>query len=122
LPFADDEAGLIGDLIKELIPDVQVLHRGDDVDARNYRVSFAKTCTERSRSIRKHLGFTPRRTVADGVTSTGSVQAWRSKPPSKMAASPTIATLATATSRPSPRLVLSRVEGKTTSTSSATPA
>ena len=29
------------------------------MDARNYRVSFAK--------IRKHLGFTPRRTVPDGI-------------------------------------------------------
>ena len=49
----------LGDLIKELIPDVQVIHQGEDVDQRNYRVSFVK--------IRKHLGFTPRRTVADGI-------------------------------------------------------
>lgn len=49
----------LGDLIKELIPDAQVIHQGEDVDRRNYRVSFAK--------IRKHLGFTPRRTVADGI-------------------------------------------------------
>ena len=49
----------LGDLIKELIPDVQVIHKGDDVDRRNYRVSFAK--------IRKHLGFTPRRTMAEGI-------------------------------------------------------
>ena len=49
----------LGDLIKDLIPDVQVIHQGEDVDRRNYRVSFAK--------IRKHLGFTPRRTVADGI-------------------------------------------------------
>jgi len=49
----------LGDLIKELIPDVEVIRQGEDADRRNYRVSFEK--------IRKHLGFTPRRTVADGV-------------------------------------------------------
>ena len=67
----------LGDLIKELIPDVQVIHQGEDVDRRNYRASFARICTEPfggaqdrcSRSIRKHPGFTPRRTVADGITS-----------------------------------------------------
>ena len=49
----------LGDLIKELIPDAQVIHQGEDVDKRNYRVSFGK--------IQKHLGFIPRRTVADGI-------------------------------------------------------
>ena len=49
----------LGDLIKGLVPDVQVIHKGDEVDKRNYRVSFAK--------IRKHLGFTPRRTVPEGI-------------------------------------------------------
>ena len=49
----------LGDFIKELVPDVQVVHKGDDVDERNYRVSFAK--------IRNHLGFTPRHTVPDGI-------------------------------------------------------
>lgn len=49
----------LGDLIKELIPDVEVIYQGEDGDRRNYRVSFAK--------IRKHLGFIPRRTVADGI-------------------------------------------------------
>ncbi len=49
----------LGDLIKELIPDAQVIHQGEDVDRRNYRVSFAK--------IQKHLGFTPRHTVAEGI-------------------------------------------------------
>jgi len=49
----------LGDLIKELVPDVQVIHQGEDTDRRNYRVSFAK--------IRKRLGFTPRHTVADGI-------------------------------------------------------
>ena len=49
----------LGDIIKELMPDVQVIHQGDDVDKRNYRVSFAR--------IRKRLDFTPRRSVADGI-------------------------------------------------------
>jgi nucleoside-diphosphate-sugar epimerase len=49
----------LGDLIKKLIPDVEVIRQGEDTDRRNYRVSFAK--------IRKHLGFTPRYTVADGI-------------------------------------------------------
>lgn len=49
----------LGQLIKELMPEVQVEHRGEDVDCRNYRVSFAK--------IRRCLDFTPRYTVADGV-------------------------------------------------------
>jgi len=49
----------LGDLIKELIPDVQVIHQGEDVDRRNYRVSFAR--------IRKRLGFTPRRSVTEGI-------------------------------------------------------
>lgn len=50
----------LGDIIKELIPGVQVIHQGvEDVDRRNYRVSFSK--------IQKHLGFTPRHTVADGI-------------------------------------------------------
>jgi len=46
-------------LIKELIPDVQVIHKGNHVDARSYRVSFAR--------IRQRLGFAPRRTVAEGI-------------------------------------------------------
>jgi len=49
----------LGNLIKELIPDVEVIHQGEDADRRNYRVSFAK--------IRKYLGFSPRHTVADGI-------------------------------------------------------
>jgi len=49
----------LGDFIKEVIPDVQVIQKGNDVDPRNYRVSFAK--------VRKHLGFTPRLTVTDGI-------------------------------------------------------
>jgi nucleoside-diphosphate-sugar epimerase len=49
----------LGDLIKELIPDVQVIHQDENVDRRNYRVSFGK--------IHRYLNFSPRRTVADGV-------------------------------------------------------
>ena len=49
----------LGDIIKELMPDVEVSHKGEDTDRRNYRVSFAK--------IRHRLGFAPRHTVADGI-------------------------------------------------------
>ncbi len=49
----------LGDLIKQLMPDVQVMRKGEDTDCRNYRVSFAK--------IRTHLGFTARHTVIDGI-------------------------------------------------------
>lgn len=49
----------LGQLIKELFPDVEVVYQGEDRDKRNYRVSFAR--------IRKHLGFVPRRTVVDGI-------------------------------------------------------
>jgi len=55
----NDQIAQLGQLIKELIPDVRVIRQGEDAGRRNYRVSFAK--------IRKHLGFTPRHTVADGV-------------------------------------------------------
>lgn len=49
----------LGNLIKKLIPDVEVVYQSEDVDRRNYRVSFAK--------IRKHLGFVPRRTIVEGI-------------------------------------------------------
>jgi nucleoside-diphosphate-sugar epimerase len=49
----------LGELIKGHIPDVDVIQQGDDVDLRNYRVSFEK--------IRKHLGYRPRYTVSDGI-------------------------------------------------------
>ncbi len=49
----------LGEIIQALIPDVEVIYQGEDVDRRNYRVSFAR--------IRKQLGFVPRRTVADGI-------------------------------------------------------
>ncbi len=49
----------IGDIIQRLMPDVEVVYQGEDMDRRNYRVSFAK--------IRRHLNFTPRHTVADGI-------------------------------------------------------
>jgi nucleoside-diphosphate-sugar epimerase len=49
----------LGDLITHLMPDVQVVQKTEDTDARNYRVSFAK--------IRHHLDFTPHCTVEDGI-------------------------------------------------------
>jgi nucleoside-diphosphate-sugar epimerase len=49
----------LGDIIKELIPDVEVIHQGEEIDKRNYRVSFTK--------IQKLLGFYPRRTIAEGI-------------------------------------------------------
>jgi len=49
----------LGELIHKLIPDAELINRGDDVDKRNYRVSFAK--------IREVLDFTPRCTIDDGV-------------------------------------------------------
>lgn len=49
----------LGHIIKEIVPDVEVVIQGNDVDKRNYRVSFSK--------IRKHLGFIPRYTVFDGI-------------------------------------------------------
>ena len=57
----------LGDLVKQEVSDVIVTYENQAEDRRNYRVSFAKTRAERSRSVRKHLGFTPRYTVADGV-------------------------------------------------------
>lgn len=49
----------LGDLVKDLIPEVEVIHKSEDMDLRNYRVSFMK--------IRKRLSFTPQRAVKDGV-------------------------------------------------------
>lgn len=49
----------IGDLIQELIPGSQVVKEADNVDKRDYRVSFSK--------IRRELGFEPQMTVGDGV-------------------------------------------------------
>ncbi len=49
----------LGTLIKEVIPDVEIVHQGEDTDRRNYRVSFAK--------IRRRLGFVPQHTVREGI-------------------------------------------------------
>ncbi|MBI4064003.1 MAG: NAD-dependent epimerase/dehydratase family protein [Elusimicrobia bacterium] len=49
----------IGELIKKLIPGTEVINRGDDVDKRNYRVSFAK--------IRQALNFFPLHEPAEGI-------------------------------------------------------
>jgi nucleoside-diphosphate-sugar epimerase len=49
----------VGELVCRLISDAELINIGDDVDKRNYRVSFGK--------IREVLGFTPRYTVEDGV-------------------------------------------------------
>ena len=49
----------LGDIVEELFPDVDVVHTNEDVDLRDYHVSFAK--------IRKLLGFAPRHTVRDGI-------------------------------------------------------
>ena len=49
----------LADLIRDLIPGSEVIHKPQDTDLRNYRVSFAK--------IRRHLGYVPRHTVAEGV-------------------------------------------------------
>ena len=45
----------IGELIKKLIPNAELVNMGDDTDSRNYKVSFRK--------IRKKLGFIPQWTV-----------------------------------------------------------
>jgi nucleoside-diphosphate-sugar epimerase len=49
----------VGALVKDIMPDVEVIQQGEDVDKRNYRVSFAK--------IRKQLDFQPAHTVPDGI-------------------------------------------------------
>jgi hypothetical protein len=49
----------VGDLVETLVPAAQVIRQEDDVDRRNYRVSFQK--------IREQLGFTCERDVASGV-------------------------------------------------------
>lgn len=49
----------LGDIIKQVIPGVEVVNKGEDSDRRNYRVSFAK--------IRRHLGFVPSHTVVDSI-------------------------------------------------------
>lgn len=49
----------LGPLIKKIVPDCEIIEKGEDVDRRDYRVSFAK--------LRRLLNFTPNFTVEDGV-------------------------------------------------------
>jgi nucleoside-diphosphate-sugar epimerase len=49
----------LGEIIKEHIPDVQINRQDEDIDLRNYRVSFAK--------FREQLGFTAQYTIADAI-------------------------------------------------------
>jgi len=49
----------VGEMIVRLIPDAELVSEGSDTDPRDYKVSFAK--------LVKTLGFTPRRTVEEGV-------------------------------------------------------
>jgi nucleoside-diphosphate-sugar epimerase len=49
----------VGEMIARLIPDAELVSKGSDTDPRDYKVSFAK--------LVKTLGFTPRRTVEEGV-------------------------------------------------------
>jgi nucleoside-diphosphate-sugar epimerase len=49
----------VGTQVAELIPDTEIVQRGEDTDPRNYRVSFAK--------IRKQLGFQPVHSVTNGI-------------------------------------------------------
>lgn len=49
----------IGELIKRLIPAAELIQQGNDVDKRNYRVSFAK--------IARILHFKPEHTIEQGI-------------------------------------------------------
>lgn len=49
----------LGAIIKEAIPDANIVHNRQASDQRDYRVSFSK--------IRRHLGFLPRFSVRDGI-------------------------------------------------------
>lgn len=49
----------LGEIIKKLMPDVEVSHMDEIKDERSYRVSFEK--------IKKELGFTPDHKVEDGI-------------------------------------------------------
>jgi len=53
------QIGALGDLLSDLVPDLQVVVDADTADARNYRVSFAR--------IRRVLGFEPDHTILDGI-------------------------------------------------------
>jgi len=52
--------GMIGDLVKERVPEAELIVSGTDGDRRNYRVDFSK--------IRNTLGYKPEWTLNDGVT------------------------------------------------------
>ncbi|MGQ9684115.1 MAG: NAD-dependent epimerase/dehydratase family protein [Anaerolineae bacterium] len=49
----------VGQLIHDMMPDVQVVQKAGERDPRNYRVSFAKA--------RRCLGFEPRHTIIEGI-------------------------------------------------------
>lgn len=49
----------IGKIIKSIIPDTELIHVKENIDKRNYKVSFDK--------IHKKLGFYPRLTLKDGI-------------------------------------------------------
>ncbi len=51
--------GMVGELVKKLVPDAELIDSGRDGDRRNYRVDFSK--------IRNVLGFEPRWTVEEGI-------------------------------------------------------
>jgi nucleoside-diphosphate-sugar epimerase len=49
----------IGEMIQQVVPSARLVHKGNDLDRRNYWVSFNK--------IRNTLGFTPKWTVEQGI-------------------------------------------------------
>jgi nucleoside-diphosphate-sugar epimerase len=49
----------IGEMIQQVVPAARLVHKGNDLDRRNYWVSFNK--------IRNTLGFTPKWTVEQGI-------------------------------------------------------
>lgn len=49
----------LGEIVKQLFPEVKVINEDKNIDIRNYKVSFAK--------IHKLLGFKPRRSIIDGM-------------------------------------------------------
>ncbi len=51
--------GMVGELVKKLVPDAELIDSGRDGDRRNYRVDFSK--------IRNILGFEPQWTVEQGI-------------------------------------------------------
>ncbi|MCS7057711.1 MAG: NAD(P)-dependent oxidoreductase [Meiothermus sp.] len=51
--------GMVGELVKKLVPDAELIDSGRDGDRRNYRVDFSK--------IRNVLGFEPQWTVEQGI-------------------------------------------------------